>query len=287
MEAGVAGEETIDHSRSPGANWEGPYVGVHAGYGNGTAKWGALHSDYPANGYNDGLLGGLQLGYNKQYDQWVIGVEGDISFGKLLGYANCGGMAGVGGSGDTCRNRTDWMASLTARVGYATGRSLIYAKAGAAYARDKIEVTNYYVRPMPPTSDSANRFGWTVGAGIAYALDSRWSVSAEYDYYDLGAKTHHLSVAGVPAVVDIRHTQHLARLGLNYRLGETGDKNLIASVGKNFRGEFGARIGYSTGRFQKRLFDSDDHDQLASVLTWSSQGGTTLEAFARLDHNAG
>lgn len=292
-EAGVAGDEATDRSRSPGTNWEGPYFGVHAGYGNGTTKWGALHSDYfagsdyPADGYNDGLLGGLQLGYNKQYDQWVVGVEGDISFGSLLGYANCGGMAGVGGSGDTCRNRTDWMASLTARVGYATGRSLIYAKAGAAYARDKIEVTNYYVMPMPPARDSANRFGWTVGAGIAYALDSRWSVSAEYDYYDLGRETYHLTAHGVPAAVDIRHAQHVARLGLNYRLGEAGEKSLIASLGNDFRGEFGARIGYSTGRFQKRLFDSDDHDQLYSVLTWSGQGGTTLEAFARLDHNAG
>ncbi len=278
---------------SPAANWEGPYLGVHAAYGRGTTQWGVLNrsglsrNNVPATGYNDGLLGGLQLGYNKQYDQLVVGIEGDISFGKLFGYATCGSTWGVGGSGDSCQNQSDRMASLSARLGYATGRSLVYAKAGAAYSHDKIQVTNDLLTPMPPASTSTGHLGWVIGAGLSYALDSRWSVNAEYDYYDFGRHTYHLTANGAPASVAIAHTQHVAKLGLNYRLGDIGNQSVKVALGNDFRAEFGARLGYSSGRFQKHLYDSYRHGILLSILTWSEQKGTALEAFGRLDHKAG
>ena len=294
--AGAAQTESSNAFERPpalAANWEGSYVGAHLAYGRGITRWGVLQrtglssNDVPATGHNDGLLGGLRLGYNKQYDQRLVGIESDVDFGKLVGYASCGSTLGVGGSGDTCQNRTDWMASLAARVGYATGRSLIYAKAGAAYAHDKLQATNDRVTPMPPASVSADHMGWLIGAGLLYALDSRWSVSAEYDYYDFGRHTYHLTANGSPASVTIAHTQYVAKLGLNYRLGDIGDKRMIVALGNDFRGEFGTRIGYSTGRFQKHLYDPYEHGLLLSVLTWSGQKGAALEAFARLDHQSG
>ena len=98
---------------SSGVTWDGFYIGPHWGYGVGATKWrnptGLYAINPPANGYNDGQLAGAQIGYNKQVGSVVAGVEANVSAGSLIGYANCG--AGIFGSGDTCANRTNLIAS--------------------------------------------------------------------------------------------------------------------------------------------------------------------------------
>jgi outer membrane immunogenic protein len=51
--------------------------------------------------------------------------------------------------------------------------------------------------------------GWTVGAGVEYALLSKMSVKLEYLYTDFGKITVSDNTAKV--------TANLARLGVNYR----------------------------------------------------------------------
>ncbi|WP_163202615.1 outer membrane protein, partial [Citrobacter koseri] len=36
---------------------------------------------------------------------------------------------------------------------------------------------------------TGTQWGWTVGAGVEYAVAPQWSVRAEYLYYDLGSKS--------------------------------------------------------------------------------------------------
>ena len=38
-------------------------------------------------------------------------------------------------------------------------------------------------------SASANRFGWTAGFGVEFALTDHWSAKAETDYLALAART--------------------------------------------------------------------------------------------------
>eukprot|EP01036_Dinobryon_divergens_P051150 gene51150-68474_t len=73
----AAGEPVAPAYIAPAAfNWSGPYIGVHLGYGfNGE--------------FNDaidgasGFVGGLQAGYNVQFDPLVVGIEAEISYTDL------------------------------------------------------------------------------------------------------------------------------------------------------------------------------------------------------------
>jgi opacity protein-like surface antigen len=275
-------------------NWDGLYFGLHWGYGIGSTQWAAPRgyyaaaSDVPATGDSDGLLGGAQIGYDQQYGALLVGIAGDVSAGRLLGQAACGATAGSGGSGDTCGNRTDLLASLTGRLGYAAGRSLVYVKGGGAYTHTQMSVVNEVISPLPPVASAANRYGWTVGAGVAYALDPNWSVNAEYAYYDFGRQTY-ASGTGVNAgSFSVAQVQQVAKFGLNYRLGGAGGgQGAALAISDDLAGEFGTRLGYSSGRFQMNLYDPVTPGHLNSVLTWRDQAGPAVEAFARVDHRSG
>lgn len=66
--------------------------------------------------------------------------------------------------------------------------------------------------------------GWTIGGGFEYALDDRWSIKAEYLYYDLG----HMSVTFVDPhspifnlfsfTASADYAGHIARIGANFKL---------------------------------------------------------------------
>src|SRR6476620_11459558 len=73
-------------------DWTGPYIGAHVGWGwadlEGAFDSGASTSKFSQDGgdfklSDDDILGGLQAGYNVQINQFVLGVEGDISFTDL------------------------------------------------------------------------------------------------------------------------------------------------------------------------------------------------------------
>ena len=286
-----------------GVTWDGFYVGVQRGYAVSTTKWraptGYYQLDYNAHGYNDGLLGGIRAGYNKQVGAMVLGVEADANAAMMKGYANCGAhpvMGGMGGgTGDVCGNRTEWIGSLTGRLGYAAGRTLFFVKAGGAFQRERSEISNLVLNPYlfndPAfvSKKTSDRFGWTIGAGMAYALDAHWSATAEYGYYSFGGHTVAFPVPAVPATGTYRvsQAQHIAKFGLDYRFGGAGGDVAGPAISNDVTGEFGSRIGYSTGRFQKRLYDAFTPSQLNSVLTWPGQSGLASESFARFDHVSG
>src|SRR5579862_7287529 len=72
-------------------NWNGFYVGGHFGGGelSDTVTFvGTLNSaNFPAGTIAKedagGLLGGLQAGYNWQFQNWVLGVEGEFSWADI------------------------------------------------------------------------------------------------------------------------------------------------------------------------------------------------------------
>ena len=69
-------------------DWTGFYVGGHVGYGNGS--FGPGTNPLPAQGVFlpdsvTGLIGGYQLGYNRQFaNHVVLGIEADATFGSPL-----------------------------------------------------------------------------------------------------------------------------------------------------------------------------------------------------------
>ena len=294
-------------------NWDGVYGGIQGAIAAGSASWSSpagyfasergqgVPPDVAGKGQQNGLLGGLQLGYNRQFGAYVLGLEADASFGPLDGYAVCGGTVGLEapetdpyqrGSGDPCHVSTNWLASATGRFGYAFGRVLAYAKGGMAFAGDRYDIYNPTAFSANPAQGNAGLFGWTLGAGLEYALGGNWSVKAEYDYYDFGTRTIGFNVPGYLGFnsFSIRRYENLAKFGLNYRFADTGGGDVSApapAIVSDFTGEFGGRLGISSGRFREHLYSNFNGAQLVSRLTWPDQTGVSLESFARADHISG
>jgi outer membrane immunogenic protein len=176
-------------------DWTGFYVGVNAGYG-----WGRSRDDFGAAGINrfdvHGPLVGGTVGYNYQFGQAVLGLEGDIDWQDVKGNATC--IAGV------CQTKSDWLGTVRGRLGYAIDRFLPYVTGGAAFADLKVNVPGI-------ATQSDTRAGWTVGAGAEYAFAPNWSVKAEYLFVDLGK-------FNCPAcAANVKFNENVVRAGLNYK----------------------------------------------------------------------
>ena len=177
------------------ATWSGFYVGVNVGYGFGTSNW-----DVPAVATDPkGVLAGGTIGYNLQTGSWVWGLEGDFDWSNMKGTAGC--------AGPDCETRLSWLGTARGRIGYGGWSSMMpYITGGAAYGN--VKATRF-------GDSSATRLGWTVGAGLEYALWSNWSVKLEYLYADLGSFDCGLT-CGAP-VDNVTFKSHIVRTGLNYR----------------------------------------------------------------------
>lgn len=117
-------------------------------------------------GSDDGLTGGGQLGFNKQWGHFVVGIEGDFnrtstsrsqtfegSQTNFFGATTSTGFRGldfaVTDVTATRRAETDWTASARARLGWANGRVLLYVTGGAAWTHinvtaDDIATTEFF-----------------------------------------------------------------------------------------------------------------------------------------------
>ncbi len=196
-------------------NWTGFYLGAHVGFGSGRATVGDPAG--PSAGITTkGFLGGGQLGYNQQVGAWVFGLEADISGADIDGTI----VVVDPGTGDVSSStaRVRWTSLLTGRIGYAHGPWLPYIKGGAAFGGTRlsgVDITN-----GGSFSTNVNRTGWTVGAGLEYALGGPWTVRAQYDYVDFGPKTlTAVDTAGAAFPIRSKQNIHQAKFGVNYRFG--------------------------------------------------------------------
>jgi outer membrane immunogenic protein len=76
---------------------------------------------------------------------------------------------------------------LTARLGFAFDRTLVYAKGGFAFftGEGKQATTNPGYVP-----NATNAFvGWTAGGGVEHFFSPAWSVKAEYLHFDFGTQS--------------------------------------------------------------------------------------------------
>lgn len=198
-------------------NWTGLYAGGHLGY----VQSRATMTDPTAPGVSNsdtlkGFLGGGQLGYNYQTGAWVLGIEADISGSNAD--ANTTAVDPASGDVNRIANKLRWTSLVTGRVGYAFDRALAYIKGGVAFGGFRLDAAD--LTTGTSSSASYTRTGWTIGAGLDYALGGAWSIRGEYDYLGFGSKTLTLTDnTGATAPLAIKHAMHQFRVGLNYRFG--------------------------------------------------------------------
>jgi opacity protein-like surface antigen len=115
--------------------------------------------------------------------------------------------------------RTDFVANVTARLGYAADRWLFFVKGGAGFAGDKYDVTGAFTGIPFAFEGLEQRLGWMVGGGIDWAFYRHWSLALEYEYYQLG---HHSVLMSDPVngsgLVDFKQSVQIAKIGLNFHM---------------------------------------------------------------------
>jgi len=190
-------------------NWTGFYIGGHVG--------GAFPGDNSFGGNDARFLGGVQGGFDYQFaSNWVVGAEAQYSW---LGGNSGGGVVFPGGTLVT--GNTDQLGSATARLGYAFGPALLYAKGGYAWRGNNNIGVSVGGLPTAFTTSGNQRDGYTVGAGLEYLFAPNWSVKGEYQFYNFGNTTF---TAGPAPIIGarFRDDEHTVKLGINYRFGWGG-----------------------------------------------------------------
>jgi len=196
-----------------------------------------------------GFIGGGQWGYNYQWNNWVIGAEGDIQ-GIASGNRESRRFTqatafGVDGIGDVAVNQLAlaarqvfWLGTDRARIGFLVWPTfLVYGTGGLAYGETQLRVAIGQAAFNPvlaiASTPAVGRFdqtlaGWTAGGGVEWLFLPNWSLKVEYLYYDLGRVTNGLSplthtaaIVGIPLTVtdnlaSNRFNGNIVRAGLNY-----------------------------------------------------------------------
>lgn len=100
--------------------WTGFYIGAHGLYLESETSYANPTTPHQ---YFRGPMAGAQIGYNYQFQQFVIGAEADISFGGLDDAVRDGNFL-------TFNGKVESMGTLRARFGYDFNGFMPYVTAG-------------------------------------------------------------------------------------------------------------------------------------------------------------
>lgn len=201
--------------------YSGPFIGLNVGYGNSDLTLTA--TDVPRDSNNgwsypdfgglngitfddqlNGALGGIDVGYNWNNEDWVYGVEASYTL-LDLNHSDwtkaddkrktipVGGI--VSGQDDVFTSKLKSLALLSLRLGRKIDKLLIYGRAGFAMGDYHLSVVDENISKTD--NDTGNNIGrgsdkkwltgYSVGVGGEYLLNESWSAGLEYNYVRLDA----------------------------------------------------------------------------------------------------
>ncbi|MGD9540922.1 OmpW family outer membrane protein [Methylocystis sp.] len=206
----------------PAFTWTGLYGGVNIGYAFGASsqETGGLAYISPGalpvapfgsawtTGQNlQGVVGGGQLGYNYQFNPWlVLGAETDIQAADIGSHGNAAvGIADALGPHVQSVNSTkkvDWFGTVRGRVGLtlpSMPNLMVYGTGGFAYGQvvQNVGFADNFTFPGAALIGGGalghgyydnTKVGWAAGGGLEWSpsMFPAWSLKAEYLYVDLG-----------------------------------------------------------------------------------------------------
>jgi outer membrane immunogenic protein len=237
---------------APVFTWTGFYLGANVGYA-WSPSTGDLDGFTPGSAANavqfgnnvprtfdlqrEGVVGGVQLGFNFQNGAFVWGVEADaqaadLSESSVVSLPGSGFVPAVSTffvpSTSTAKAEIEWFGTLRARLGYApanwaSGRLLFFVTGGLAFGETNHAAQVFFVPPVTGQAIGVDRtdFGWTAGAGVEYAFTDALSVKAEYLYVNLGDETFtvidRIQFPNDALFYRFDAEAHVVRAGLNFR----------------------------------------------------------------------
>jgi outer membrane immunogenic protein len=230
---------------APVWTWTGFYIGAHVGAGWGETEStltginvgppaGPLAATFavPFNqNSRSGFLGGVQAGYNWQSGWAVFGVQGDFAGADIKGTTPCALIAIL-----TCTSKTDWLATVSGRLGAVVlDRGLVYVKGGAAWMNTNHSVSfpNFgpgggLINNLNVVNKDSNTWGWLVGFGTEWQITPNWTAFVEYNYIEFDKQNEGFGLnptisaavlGGSPVTInaDIKNTLSIAKVGVNYK----------------------------------------------------------------------
>lgn len=188
---------TTAMAQIPCAQFGGWYVGGNVGWGHDDYQFddqeglgNILDDGLPSNVRveYDGVVGGVQVGYNWQPCCSLLGLEADWNATSMRPSVLT--KDGDTAATDTLKvtNRVHWIGTVRGRAGVVVDRLLLYATGGLAYAHTKQNWTFSNDAPAVSETIKANRVrvGGVGGFGAEWAVSCRWSIKAEWLYVHFG-----------------------------------------------------------------------------------------------------
>jgi outer membrane immunogenic protein len=156
-------------------DWSGFYIGGQVGID-------MLHPHPTVAGDIQPEATGFEGGLNTQ----ALWQSGNLVFGGIADFnlSTTNASALCSNAAYTCKDASSWNASLRAKLGFASENAMFYGTGGWGWADYHGETNNGTAFPGVKSLN-----GWVAGAGIAYAINDKWSVGAEYLHYDLGSSS--------------------------------------------------------------------------------------------------
>jgi outer membrane immunogenic protein len=172
--------------------WSGLYLGVHAG-GMGVSQdtKRTSFSVTATSTESQGTVGGVMGGYNFQNGPWVYGVE----------------MDGTWGCTDSA-----CLYSARGRLGYATGKFLLFGTAGVSLHETGVRWTNSLTGQQVTQRDTA--VGFIGGVGGEFRFAERWALRGEALFANHGT-TEFTSPSGLTKLEKSDNVV-IGRLGVTY-----------------------------------------------------------------------
>ncbi len=202
---------------APSWTWTGFYVGANLGFADAHTNisspnhFSAIDASFGSR--QGGVIGGVQAGYNWQFNSFVLGVEGDISAASLNRTTPAGTVSIF--TGDTFNGNMSALGTVRGRIGWAFDRLLVYGTGGVAFAN----LTDQFFSPVFPftAGPGSSATGWTAGAGVEFGLSANWTVKAEYLRVEFPSRSSTVIVIGSPYTFAFKDSIDIGRVGINYK----------------------------------------------------------------------
>ena len=179
--AGLMVLATVCAASAADKGWTGVYIGGQAGAALKAdvdlAENGVFNgaSSYEAKGW----IAGVHFGGLKQFGNLVVGVDLSIDGARLNG--DTGSCVGIVNA--TCETDVTWLATGMARLGYASGRWLVFGQGGYSFAGAEHSISTAINNINNGTSEVAGGFAY--GLGASYQIAEKMFVTLDWRRHDL------------------------------------------------------------------------------------------------------
>lgn len=212
-------------------SWSGCSIGGHVGWGWSRTKLsdapgGSSTSLIDFSGFGrsvsvsgNGPVFGGQLGCDYQFNPWfVAGIQASFAGADINGTA-----ADSFDFNSPVQAKTDFLADLSLRLGYAWNNVLFYGKGGVAWAHNNYSFTTSPAAASPAgfgsfftSTGTDTPLGAVAGAGIEWAFWGNWSTFLEYDHYFFPNDVVTFNSAGFINLVNAKQDIDAVKVGVNY-----------------------------------------------------------------------